>query len=208
MSHYTKPRGAMMYRYEGIARKCVTADDVALINAMPEGWWPLQSLVDMTGSPRQTLRKVLERQSHTGVVEIREDDTWYLKTKRTRFVYRRTGQEPQPYTPKPSVYRRERKCRPYRDRRIGHDTAPPTPEVIAMRAHEVLIETYGRWHVEPVKRLKRMSNAATVRQYLKEWKAMRRTWQPYTIPSEPVTATDYEPAPDHPWRATQDRRTA
>jgi hypothetical protein len=114
-----------MYRYEGIARKCVTADDVALINAMPEGWWPLQSLVDMTGSPRQTLRKVLERQSHTGVIEIKEDDTWYLKTKRTRFVYRRTGQEPQPYTPKPSVYRRERKAKPYRDRRIG--TIPPHP---------------------------------------------------------------------------------
>jgi hypothetical protein len=77
-----------------------------------------------------------------------------------------------------------------------------------MRAQEVLIETYGRWHVEPVKRLKRMSNAATVRQYLKEWKALRRTWQPYTIPAEPVTTTEYEPAPDHPWRATQRRESA
>jgi hypothetical protein len=44
--------------------------------------------------------------------------------------------------------------------------------------------------------------------YLKEWKALRRTWTPYVIPAEPVTATDYNPAPDHPWRATQDRRTA
>jgi hypothetical protein len=208
MSRYTKPRGAMMYRYEGIARKCVTADDVALINAMPEGWWPLQTLVDVTGSPRQTLRKVLERQSHTGVIEIKEDDAWYLKTKRTRFVYRRTNKEPQPYTPKPSVYRRERKSESYRDRRIGKDTAPPTPEVIAMRAHEELIETYGRWHVSHIKRLAPMSNGAIVGMYLKEWKALRRTWQPYTIPAEPVTATDYNPAPDHPWRATQDRRTA
>jgi hypothetical protein len=211
--------GARHFRMDGIVRAqhFNRIDDVALVESMGDDWHTIGSIKAMHDLPYNSIRNAMLRQVGHRVLECRHTvRVSGMNQRQTVLEYRRTGLPP---VPNPKKQPPPRKPQTPQQRVKAHQAAlnvgHTPPEQLEVNYNAALMAMEGLEslgvHVvtpRPTPTTEPRTPAEWCRVYLREWKALRKNWQPYTIPAEPVTTTDYEPAPDHPWRATQDRRTA
>jgi hypothetical protein len=190
--------------------------DDAIVAAMGDGWVLVSDVCLGRSWSTTTVYRAFVRQLAVGSVERVSTVVGEGKSRNIAHRYHRTGLPvAKPMKPCGEEWR-VRMRQIVKDAKKGDGESwyePPTQRDLGLRR----IEVFRRWldtmpkredeyNYRPPRDHMTPKDAAAI--YLAEWRKLRKNWQPYTIPAEPITTTDYEPAPDHPWRATQDRRTA
>lgn len=183
--------------------KAPKIDRARIVELVGDEWSTVAEVATRAGQNQRTIQNILVDQWKLGVLACGDFILPGCK-KRKAMAFRRIHGKTAIQTVRRQTVRQQR-----RNETATNQEKPPPPAfeiryAAALIALEQLEQIQS--HVLPPKPSAEHARPTAV--YLKEWKALRRTWQPYTIPTEPVTTTDYEPAPDHPWRATQRRESA